>query len=68
MRQHQRRLNPLIMEVVKKEISKLLEAGIIFLILDSMWVSLVQLVPNKSSVTVVKNQNNELMPTRGQNN
>ncbi|KAH9751080.1 hypothetical protein KPL71_014142 [Citrus sinensis] len=40
--QAQRRLNPLMMEVVKKEILKLLDAGIIYPISDSKWVSLVQ--------------------------
>ena len=39
VRQAQRRLNPLMMEVVKKEILKLLEVGIIFTISDSPWVS-----------------------------
>ena len=66
-RQPQRKLNPLIMEVVKKEITKLLEAGIIFPILDSKWVSPVQVVPKKSGLTVIKNQDNELVPTRVQN-
>ena len=67
VRQPQRRLNPLLMEVVKKEISKLLEAGIIFPISDSKWVSPIQVVPKKSGVTVVANKNNELIPTRVQN-
>ena len=36
---HQRRLNPKIKEVVRMEILKLLEAGIIYPIVDSRWVS-----------------------------
>ena len=67
VRQPQRRLNPLIMEVVKKEITKLLDAGIIFPISDSKWVSPVQVVPKKSGLTVIKNKDNELVPTRVQN-
>ena len=67
MRQPQKRLNPLIVEVVKKEISKLLELRIIFPISDSKWVSLVQVVPKKSNVSILKNQNNELVPTRVHN-
>ena len=67
MRQPQRRLNPLILDVVKKEVTKLLQAGIIYPISDSKWVSPVQVVPKKSGVTVVANQKNELIPTRVQN-
>ncbi|KAM1376181.1 hypothetical protein ACFX2F_037949 [Malus domestica] len=52
------------MEVVKKEIIKLLDCGVIYPISDSRWVSPVQCVPKKSVVTVVKNAENELVPTR----
>nr|XP_016473489.1 PREDICTED: uncharacterized protein LOC107795375 [Nicotiana tabacum] len=45
--QSQRRLNPAMQEVVKKEIVKLLAAGIIYPISDSPWVSPVQIVPKK---------------------
>ena len=62
-REAQRRLNPPMMEVVKKEIIKLLDCGVIYLISDSRWVSPVQVVPKKSGVTVVKNEENELVPT-----
>ncbi|CAN6547380.1 unnamed protein product [Malus baccata var. baccata] len=62
-REAQRRLNPPMMEVVKKEIIKLLDCGVIYPISDSRWVSPVQVVPKKSGVTVVKNAENELMPT-----
>ena len=44
------------MEVVKKEILKLLDVGIIFAISDSPWVSPVQAVPKKAGVTVESNQ------------
>ncbi|KAM2442324.1 hypothetical protein PS1_023441 [Malus domestica] len=52
------------MEVVKKEIIKLLDCGVIYPISDSRWVSPVQCVPKKSGVTVVANAENELVPTR----
>ncbi|XP_070667523.1 uncharacterized protein [Malus domestica] len=52
------------MEVVKKEIIKLLDCGVIYPISDSRWVSLVQCVPKKSGVIVVTNAENELVPTR----
>ncbi|XP_062089289.1 uncharacterized protein LOC133795851 [Humulus lupulus] len=60
----QRRLNPIMKEVVKKEIIKWLDASIIYPISDSSWVSLVQCVPKKGGITVVKNEDNELIPTR----
>ena len=60
----QRRLNPAIKEVVRAEILKLLDVGIIYAISDSSWVSLVQVVPKKGGMTVVKNDNNEFIPTR----
>ncbi|KAL0297785.1 UNVERIFIED_CONTAM: hypothetical protein Sradi_6830600, partial [Sesamum radiatum] len=44
-REAQRRLNPPIMEAIKKEIFKLLDAGMIFPIFDSEWVSPTQVVP-----------------------
>ena len=65
-RDAQRRLNPPMMEVVKNEILKLLNVGIIYPISDSKWVSPVQVVPKKSGITVVKNEENELVPTRVQ--
>ncbi|XP_061340117.1 uncharacterized protein LOC133286682 [Gastrolobium bilobum] len=67
VRQPQRHLNPLILDVVKKEVTKMLQAGIIYPISDSQWVSPVQVVPKKSGVTVAANQKNELIPTRAQN-
>jgi len=62
--QLQRRLNLAMKEVVKKEVQKLLEAGIIYQISDSAWVSLVQMVPKKSGMTVIHNDKNELILTR----
>ncbi|CAL8153410.1 unnamed protein product [Prunus armeniaca] len=63
-REAQRRLNPMMKEVVKKEVLKLLDVGIIYPISDSKWVSPVQVVPKKSGITVVKNEDNELVPQR----
>ncbi|KAH9763969.1 hypothetical protein KPL70_001356 [Citrus sinensis] len=60
----QRRLNPNMKKVVRTEVLKLLDAGIIYPISDSSWVSPVQVVPKKSGVTVVANADNELIPTR----
>ncbi|RDX77899.1 Retrovirus-related Pol polyprotein from transposon 17.6, partial [Mucuna pruriens] len=67
IRQQQRRLNPTILDVVKKEVTKLLAAGIIYPISDSQWVSLVQVVPKKFGMTVMKNQQDELVPMQIQN-
>ncbi|KAK8933442.1 hypothetical protein KSP39_PZI015251 [Platanthera zijinensis] len=62
--EHQRRLNPPMKEVVMKEIIKWLDAGIIYPISDSKWVSPVQCVPKKGGMTIAKNENNEIIPTR----
>ena len=51
-------------EVVRTEILKLLEVGIIYPIADSRWVSLIHCVPKKVGVTVVPNDKNELIPQR----
>jgi hypothetical protein len=63
-RDAQRRLNPHMKEAVKKEVLKLLDVGIIYPILDSQWVSPIQVVPKKSWITMVKNEDEELIPTR----
>ncbi|GJT20478.1 reverse transcriptase domain-containing protein [Tanacetum coccineum] len=62
--QHQRRVNPKIHEVIKKEVVKLLDAGLIYPISDSPWVSPVHCVPKKGGMTVVTNEDNELILTR----
>ncbi|GKC98812.1 hypothetical protein Tco_1169087 [Tanacetum coccineum] len=62
--QKQRRLNPNMQEVVKKEIVKLLDTSIIYLIVDSPWVSPIHCVPKKGGITVFTNENDELVPTR----
>ena len=64
IRQPQRRLNPTMKEEVRKEVLKLLEAGLIYPISDSGGVSQVQVVPKKGGMTVVKNEKNDLIPTR----
>ena len=51
-------------EVVRMEILKLLEAGIIYPIADSRWVSHVHCVHKKGGITVVPNDKNELIPQR----
>ncbi|KAK8609005.1 hypothetical protein V6N13_025312 [Hibiscus sabdariffa] len=51
-------------DVVRKEILKWLDAGIIYPISDSEWVSPVQCVPKKGGVTVITNEKNELIPSR----
>ncbi|PIN21873.1 DNA-directed DNA polymerase [Handroanthus impetiginosus] len=51
----QRRLNPIMKEVVKKEIIKWLDVGIIYPISNSSW---------KGGITVVPNMHNELILTR----
>nr|GEY88710.1 reverse transcriptase domain-containing protein [Tanacetum cinerariifolium] len=62
--QQQRRVNPKIHHVIKKEVLKLLDAGLIYPISDSPWVSPVHCVPKKGGFTVVENEENELIPSR----
>ena len=62
--EHQRRLNPMMKDVVRKEVLKWLNAGFIYAISGSPWVSPVHVVPKKSGFTVIRNERNELIPTR----
>ncbi|GKA43578.1 reverse transcriptase domain-containing protein [Tanacetum coccineum] len=62
--QHQRRVYKKIHKVIKKEVIKLLNAGLIYPISDSPWVSPVHCVPKKGGITVVEDEDNELIPTR----
>jgi hypothetical protein len=57
----QHHLHPKMKEVVRKEVIKLLEAGIIYPIADSKWVSHVHCVPKKGGMTVVPNDEYELV-------
>nr|GEU88835.1 reverse transcriptase domain-containing protein [Tanacetum cinerariifolium] len=62
--QSQRRVNLKIHDVIKKEVIKLLDTGMIYPISNSPWVSPIHCVPKKGGMTVVANENNELIPTR----
>ncbi|CAM8886815.1 unnamed protein product [Rhodiola kirilowii] len=66
-REPQRRLNPIKMEIVQKEIQKLLDADGIYPILDSQWVSPVHVVPKKSGITVEENAEGKMVTTRVKN-
>ena len=60
----QRRLNPTMKEVVRKEVLKWLDAEVIYPISNSAWVSPVQVVPKKGGTTVIRTENNTLLPSR----
>jgi hypothetical protein len=62
--EHQRRQNNAMREVVKKEVLKLLKAGVFNPISDGEWVSPVQVVPKKGGMNVIRNEKNELIPHR----
>ena len=64
VRDHQRWLIPKMKEVVRKEILKLLEAGIIYPVADSQWVSPVHCVSKKGGIIVVPNDKDKLIPQR----
>nr|GEW08298.1 reverse transcriptase domain-containing protein [Tanacetum cinerariifolium] len=59
-----RRVNPKIHDVIKKEVEKLLDARLIYPISDNPWVSPIHCVPKKGGMTVITNDENELVPTR----
>jgi len=67
VKQPHKRLNLIILEVVKKEVTKLPQVGIIYPISDSQWVSLIHVVPKKIGLTIVKNEKEELIPAKVQN-
>ena len=62
--EHQRRLNLVMKDVVRKEVMNRLNAGFIYAISDSPWVSPVHVVPKKGGFIVIRNKRNELIPTR----
>nr|GFB77085.1 reverse transcriptase domain-containing protein [Tanacetum cinerariifolium] len=62
--QCQRRVNPKSYDVIKKEVEKLLDVGLIYPISNNPWVSPIHCVPKKGGMTVIKNDENELVPTR----
>ena len=57
-------LNNTMRDVVKKEVLKLLHAGIMYPVPHREWVSLVQVVPKKGGMRIVENTKNELIPQR----
>ncbi|GER31730.1 DNA-directed RNA polymerase subunit beta' [Striga asiatica] len=63
-RDSQRRLNPNMMEVVKKEVLKFYSEGLIYPVADSEWVSPIHVVPKKGGITVIENEKKEMVPTR----
>jgi len=54
---------PCLKEVVRTEVMKLLDGVINYPISDGQQVSLEQVVPKKSGVTVITNEDNELVLT-----
>nr|GFB54494.1 putative reverse transcriptase domain-containing protein [Tanacetum cinerariifolium] len=61
--QPQRRLNPKVQDVIKNEIVKMLDSGLIYPISNSPWVSPIHVVPKKEGITVILNDNNEPIPS-----
>jgi hypothetical protein len=55
-------MNNAMREVVKKEVLKILKAGVIYPVPDTEWVSPVQVVPKKGGMTIIRNEKNELIP------
>ena len=59
-----KKAQPSLQEVVRAEVIKLLDATIIYPISDSKWVRPIYVVPKWAKLTVVKNKDDELVPTR----
>ncbi|CAM8905405.1 unnamed protein product [Rhodiola kirilowii] len=66
-REPQRRLNPIMMEIIQKEIQKLLDADVIYPISDSQWVSPVHIVPKKTGITIEEDAEGKMVTTRVKN-
>ena len=64
LKEPQKRLNPAMQEVVRAEMINLLDAGIIYPISNSKWVSPIHVVPKRARLTIVKNKDEKLVPTR----
>ncbi|XP_070019024.1 uncharacterized protein [Nicotiana sylvestris] len=62
--EYQRRLNEAMQDVVKNEVIKWLDVGVMYPISDSSWTLPVQYVLKKGGMIVVTNAQNELIPTR----
>ena len=62
--EHQRRLNLVMKDVVRKKVLKWLNECFIYPISDNPWVSPFHVVPKKGGFTVIRNERNELIPTR----
>ncbi|CAM8908355.1 unnamed protein product [Rhodiola kirilowii] len=67
LREPQRRLNPIMIKVVQKEIQKFLDADVIYPISDSQWVSPVHVVPKKTGITVEENVEGKMVAARVKN-
>ena len=57
-------LNLIMQEIIRAEILKHVDNGIIYPIFNSQWISHVHVVPKKFSFTVVENEKKELIQTR----
>ena len=62
--EHPRRLNPVMKEVVRKEVLKWLNVGFIYAISNIPSVSPVHVVPKKGGFTMIRNEKNELIPIK----
>jgi len=58
----QRRLNPKMKEVVRKEVISLLDAGTIYHICDSKWVSTAHCIPRQGGLDAAMNEDGEIVP------
>ena len=60
----QSRISPTMKEVVRKEVLKWLDAGVIYPISNSLWVSPIQVIPKNKGTTVIRTETNAPLPSR----
>ena len=60
----QKRVHPHMKDVVRKEVIRLLEGGIIYPISDSKWVNPVHSIPKHGGITIIQNDKYEVLPSR----
>ena len=60
----QKRVHPRMKDVVRKEVIRLLESGVIYPISDSKWVNHVHSIPKHGGITTIQNDKDEVLPSR----
>ena len=60
----QKRVHPRLKDVVRREVIRLLESGVIYPISDSKWVNPVHSILKHGGITTIQNDKDEFLPSR----